>query len=73
MYRYQDGGRLSDQLMTLLQYQQENIHFLNEEVCVDKENSDTLSLEGSRHVSLQEESKERTGMSSFSLTSWCIK
>lgn len=73
MYRYQDGGRLSDQLMTLLQYQQENIHFLNEEVCVDKENSDTLSLEGSRHVSLQEESKEGTGLSSFSLTSWCIK
>ncbi|XP_016505297.1 protein FIP1 isoform X1 [Nicotiana tabacum] len=30
--RYQDGGRLSDQLMTLLQYQQENIHFLNEEI-----------------------------------------
>lgn len=32
-YRYQDGGRLSDQQMALLQYQQENIHFLSEEVC----------------------------------------
>lgn len=31
--RYHDGGRLSDQQMALLQYQQENIHFLNEEVC----------------------------------------
>ncbi|PHT73596.1 hypothetical protein T459_24381 [Capsicum annuum] len=30
--RYQDGGRLSDQQMALLQYQQENIHFLSEEV-----------------------------------------
>ncbi|XP_015080645.1 protein FIP1-like isoform X2 [Solanum pennellii] len=30
--RYQDGGRLSDQLMALLQYQQENIHFLSEEL-----------------------------------------
>lgn len=44
LYRYQDGGRLSDQLMALLQYQQENIHFLSEEVCVDKEISDTFSL-----------------------------
>ncbi|MCD9560625.1 cleavage polyadenylation factor subunit fip1 [Datura stramonium] len=32
IYRYQDGGRLSDQLMALLQYQQENIHFLSEEI-----------------------------------------
>lgn len=30
--RYQDGDRLSDQLMALLQYQQENIHFLSEEI-----------------------------------------
>ncbi|XP_060209986.1 protein FIP1-like isoform X2 [Lycium barbarum] len=30
--RYQDGGRLSDQQMALLQYQQENIHFLSEEI-----------------------------------------
>ncbi|KAG5569574.1 hypothetical protein H5410_059340, partial [Solanum commersonii] len=30
--RYQDGGRLSDQQMALLQYQQENIHFLGEEI-----------------------------------------
>ncbi|XP_031093875.1 protein FIP1-like [Ipomoea triloba] len=30
--RYHDGGRLSDQQMALLQYQQENIHFLNEEI-----------------------------------------
>ncbi|XP_049346769.1 protein FIP1-like isoform X2 [Solanum verrucosum] len=30
--RYQDGGRLSDQLMALLQYQQVNIHFLSEEL-----------------------------------------
>ncbi|PHU08209.1 hypothetical protein BC332_24698 [Capsicum chinense] len=29
---YQDGGRLSDQQMALLQYQQENIHFLSEEI-----------------------------------------
>ncbi|XP_047249720.1 uncharacterized protein LOC124885635 isoform X3 [Capsicum annuum] len=32
LYWYQDGGRLSDQLMALLQYQQENIHFLSEEI-----------------------------------------
>lgn len=43
VYRYQDGDRLSDQLMALLQYQQENIHFLSEEVCVDKKNSDFFS------------------------------
>ncbi|CAH9101789.1 unnamed protein product [Cuscuta epithymum] len=30
--RYHDGGRLSDQQMALLHYQQENIHFLNEEI-----------------------------------------
>ncbi|CAN4094538.1 unnamed protein product [Withania somnifera] len=30
--RYRDGGRLSDQQMALLQYQQENIHFLSEEI-----------------------------------------
>ncbi|KAL3332423.1 hypothetical protein AABB24_032810 [Solanum stoloniferum] len=30
--RYQDGGRLSDQLMALLQYHQVNIHFLSEEL-----------------------------------------
>ncbi|CAN1290727.1 Protein FIP1, partial [Linum perenne] len=31
--RYQEGGRLSDQQMALLQYQRENLHFLSEEVC----------------------------------------
>ncbi|CAI0387444.1 unnamed protein product [Linum tenue] len=30
--RYQEGGRLSDQQMALLQYQRENLHFLSEEV-----------------------------------------
>ncbi|KAK9131404.1 hypothetical protein Sjap_011891 [Stephania japonica] len=30
--RYHDGGRLSDQQMALLQYQRENIHYLNEEI-----------------------------------------
>ncbi|KAI4381006.1 hypothetical protein MLD38_007125 [Melastoma candidum] len=30
--RYYDGGQLSDQQMALLQYQRENLHFLNEEV-----------------------------------------
>ncbi|XP_074582643.1 protein FIP1-like isoform X1 [Curcuma longa] len=30
--RYYDGGRLSDQQMALLQYQRENLHYLNEEV-----------------------------------------
>ncbi|XP_020571356.1 uncharacterized protein LOC110018396 [Phalaenopsis equestris] len=30
--RYHDGGRLSDQQMALLQYQRENLHYLNEEV-----------------------------------------
>lgn len=30
--RYQDGGRLSDQQMALLQYQRENLHFLSEEI-----------------------------------------
>uniref|UniRef100_A0A3Q7HBX8 Uncharacterized protein n=1 Tax=Solanum lycopersicum TaxID=4081 RepID=A0A3Q7HBX8_SOLLC len=40
LYRYQDGGPLFDQLMDLLQYHQENIHFLSEEVWVDKESSD---------------------------------
>lgn len=30
--RYQEGGRLSDQQMALLQYQRENIHFLCEEI-----------------------------------------
>ncbi|KAG6520922.1 hypothetical protein ZIOFF_017986 [Zingiber officinale] len=39
--RYYDGGRLSDQQMALLQYQRENLHYLNEEVlrlqeCVSK-------------------------------------
>ncbi|KAG7021969.1 Transmembrane protein [Cucurbita argyrosperma subsp. argyrosperma] len=30
--RYHDVGRLSDQQMALLQYQRENLHFLNEEI-----------------------------------------
>ena len=30
--RYQEGGRLSDQQMALLQYQRENLHFLSEEI-----------------------------------------
>ncbi|KAF5743103.1 hypothetical protein HS088_TW09G01168 [Tripterygium wilfordii] len=30
--RYNDGGRLSDQQMALLQYQRENLHFLSEEI-----------------------------------------
>ncbi|PKA47050.1 hypothetical protein AXF42_Ash011724 [Apostasia shenzhenica] len=30
--RYNDGGRLSDQQMALLQYQRENLHYLSEEV-----------------------------------------
>ncbi|XP_058080374.1 protein FIP1-like isoform X3 [Magnolia sinica] len=30
--RYHDGGRLSDQQMALLQYQRENLHYLNEEI-----------------------------------------
>lgn len=32
--RYYDGGRLSDQQMALLQYQRENLHYLNEEVSI---------------------------------------
>ncbi|KAK7291798.1 hypothetical protein RIF29_07228 [Crotalaria pallida] len=47
--RYQDGGKLSDQQMALLQYQRENLHFLSEEIlrlqeCLSKyERSDDRS------------------------------
>ncbi|KAG6498096.1 hypothetical protein ZIOFF_046005 [Zingiber officinale] len=36
--RYYDGGRLSDQQMALLQYQRENLHYLNEEVATELAN-----------------------------------
>lgn len=44
-HRYNnDGGRLSDQQMALLQYQRENLNFLSEEVNNDEKISDDFML-----------------------------